>query len=166
MVYENKKGESIRVCFPDKKGKFVIPEFLGDYQCKIIEAEKFIYSKVTEVIIPESVVDIEDCAFEGCISLTKINIPKNITSIKSHTFFDCKNLRSVEIPKEVTSIGESAFGGCHKLSRIDISESVTRIGRFAFEYCYSLDIVINNSEFDVRVGERAFNECNSVKWLK
>lgn len=84
MIYKNKEEEIINVKFPEKEGKFVIPEFIGDYQCKVIEIEEFAnWSRLTEVVIPNSVEIIEDRAFWGCEKLEKVIIPEGCEKIEA-----------------------------------------------------------------------------------
>ena len=66
----------------------------------------------------------------------------------------------------VTNIGDSAFLGCSSLTSIKIPDGVTSIGEYAFFKCEKLDVVIDNSEKNVKVGAYAFTGCKSVKWLK
>ena len=72
----------------------------------------------------------------------------------------------VVIPDGVTSIEVRAFSGCNNLTSISIPESVTRIKIYAFKNCTNLDVVIDNSEKNVKVGTEAFEGCKSVTWLK
>ena len=65
--------------------------------------------EVTSPIIPESVTEIKDNAFNGCRSLTSINIPEGVTSIGKGAFSDCENVTSITIPKSITSIGTEGF---------------------------------------------------------
>lgn len=104
--------------------------------------------------------------FSGCSSLTSIKIPEGVTSIKSSAFLGCSSLTSIDIPESLTSIGIYAFWGCSSLTSIKIPKSVTSIGYKAFYGCSNLEIVIDNSENNVKVGELAFEGCKSVKWLK
>jgi len=84
MIYKNKEGEIINVKFPKREGKFIIPEFIGDYQCKVIETEEFVsWSELTEVVIPKSVETIEDRAFYGCERLEKVIIPEGCEKIEA-----------------------------------------------------------------------------------
>ena len=41
MVYKNKNEEIIKVTFPKRRSQFIIPEFLGEYQCISIGPEEF-----------------------------------------------------------------------------------------------------------------------------
>ena len=65
---------------------------------------------VTDLVIPDSVTSIGDCAFPGCTGLTSVTIPDSVTSIGNNAFNDCTGLTSVTIPDSVTNIGEKAFG--------------------------------------------------------
>lgn len=58
------------------------------------------------------------------------------------------------------------FCGCSGLTSINIPNSVTSIGDWAFEGCSNLDIVIDNSKDNLKVGNQAFYLCKSVTWLK
>ena len=124
------------------------------------------YSGLTSIRIPESVTSIGAEAFIGCSDLTRINIPEGVTRIDSATFARCSSLREITLPKNVTSIGNSAFSGCNGLTSIQIPSSVTDIDKFAFYRCINLDVTIDNSEGNVKVGEFAFEACKSVTYLK
>jgi hypothetical protein len=142
---------------------------------------------VTNINIPKSVTDIGELAFSDCLSLTSIEIPEGVTYIAGNAFCrslepkllvydkgtkcygwlgDEKKCTEVVIPEGVTSIGAGAFSGCSGLTNIDIPEGVTSIGASAFYYCSSLDVVIDNSKDNVKVGKDAFYRCKSVTWLK
>jgi hypothetical protein len=50
--------------------------------------------------------------------LTSIVIPNSVTNIGERAFEDCDGLTSIEIPNSVTSIGKEAFYGCSGLTSI------------------------------------------------
>ncbi|MBR5208394.1 MAG: leucine-rich repeat domain-containing protein, partial [Paludibacteraceae bacterium] len=87
-------------------------------------------------------------------------------SIGDGVFGGYSGLTSIRIPESVTSIGAEAFIGCSDLTRINIPESVSSIGDKAFKDCTNLDVTIDNSEGNVKVGEFAFEACKSVTYLK
>ena len=105
----------------------------------------FAGSSVTNVIIENGIIKIDDYAFYGCTSLTSITIPDKVTSIGEYAFYGCSSIASIAIPDRVTSIGERAFYGCSSLTSITIPDSVTSIGSFAFSECTSLTEIKYNA---------------------
>lgn len=71
-------------------------------------------TKVTEVVLPDSVSVIEDGAFCLCESLRHINIPSNAVRIGEFAFMSCVSLRHISIPA-TTSVGDFAWRGCFDL---------------------------------------------------
>ena len=112
------------------------------------------------ITIPNSVKSIGEKAFMGCISLTEISIPNSVTSIGHSAFFDCWNLTSISIPNSVTCIGDSAFSYCNKLTEITIPKSVTSIGYAAFSHSNDLERIYLLSE--QLIGYRAFSPTGSI----
>ena len=118
-------------------------------------------TSLTSIVIPDSVTSIGDFAFDGCSSLTSIDIPDSVTSIGDGAFYNCYSLTSIDIPDSVTGIGDSAFSGCSSLASIEIPDSVTSIGKHVFHDCTSLtSIVIPDSV--TGIGDSAFSGCSSL----
>ena len=114
--------------------------------------------KVTDLVIPNGVTSIGNCAFAYCQGLTSVKIPNSVTSIGNRAFLACGGLTSVEMEKGVKSIGWSAFNGCYNMTSVEISNSVTSIGGYAFEGCISLtSLELPNSV--TSIGEYAFEYC-------
>ena len=117
--------------------------------------------QLTNISIPNSIIEIGNRAFLGCKKLTNINIPENITSIDVYAFSDCCSLTSVTIPDSVTSIGNTAFSGCTSLTSIKLGNGVTSIGGGAFRDCISLtSIAIPNSV--TSIGNSPFGGCYNL----
>ena len=128
-------------------------------------------TEITNLVIPNSVTNINKSAFSGCTGLTSIEVDTGNTKYDSRN--DCNAIietatntliagcRNTIIPNSVTSIGGSAFYGCRGLTSITIPESVTSIGNYAFRGCSSLTFVtIGNS---VRsIGEYTFWGCSGL----
>lgn len=73
------------------------------YQC--IELRKIFFSpeiKLTK--IPEA-------CFQGCVVLKEIIIPKSVVSIENHAFKDVTSIKEFEIPDTVTFVDAHAFDG-------------------------------------------------------
>ena len=92
----------------------------------------YCWKGVKSVAIPNSVTSIGRCAFYKCYELASISISSSVTSIGNSAFEGCKELSSIIIPNGVESIGFCAFSGCTGLSSVTIPNSVTSIGKGAF----------------------------------
>ena len=129
---------------------------------KTIVDEAFSYcTSLTNVVIPDSVVNIGNDAFNGCKSLSSVTIPDSVTSIGDGAFGYCTSLTSVTIPDGVTSIGYYAFEGCTSLTRIAIPDSVTSISDGAFRDCTSLTSITIPDRV-TEIGYDAFYYCTSL----
>ncbi|MBE6708357.1 MAG: hypothetical protein E7578_03835 [Ruminococcaceae bacterium] len=77
---------------------------------------------VTELMIPDGLTKIKDCAFYNCTSLTSVTIPDSVTSVGYCAFSGCTSLTSVTIPDSVTSISDGAFSGCTSLTEVHVTD--------------------------------------------
>lgn len=116
---------------------------------------------LVSIIIPSSVMSIEEAAFAFCDDLTNITILNGVTSIGSLAFANCEGLTSIKIPDSVTSIGNTAFAHCTGLTSIKISDSMNSIGDYAFEDCTGLkSITIPDSV--TSIGTNVFLSCTQL----
>ena len=144
-------------------------------------------TKLTSVIIPESVEYVGNEAFYGCSGLTSVIMPNAIRAISAHTFYGCTSLESFKMPDSLVTIDNQAFSGCSSLTTISIpngvltvwdyafsgcellesiqfGNSVTQIGPGAFHGCVSLtSIAVPDSV--TRIGDKAFEGCTGLKSL-
>ena len=121
----------------------------------------FDYTGLTSVTIPDSVVSLGNFAFRNCVGLTNITLGNGITNIPDFEFDDCISLPSISIPNSVARIGQHSFYGCNNLAGLSIPSSVTSIGDGAFAWCPSLtNISIPNSVVDFGADE--FLACTAL----
>ena len=117
--------------------KIVIPD--SYYGKKITRIRKIESSSVKEIIIPQTVKEFINGAFQNCTSLEKINIPSSVKVIPEKTFLNCESLKEILIPRKLTTIGKEAFSGCSSIKSIDIPALVQTIGSGAFRNMGSLE---------------------------
>lgn len=113
------------------------------------------------VDIPNSVISIENWAFEGCSSLISISIPVTVTNIGKYAFDGCIGLASLAIPTSVYTIADHAFCGCTSLLSVTIPNSVTSLGDNAFACCSGMThVTLGNSLTSLKQG--TFSGCSSL----
>jgi hypothetical protein len=101
-------------------------------------------SRLTSILIPDSVTNIGWGAFYFCSGLTNVTIGNGVTSIGMQAFNLCTSLTSITISNSVTNIGENAFQDCSGLTNATIGGGVTSIGDWAFAGCTSLNAIMVN----------------------
>ena len=166
--------DGVRIIRCNKKGpgKVVVPETIKGLEVKWIDGAAFGgCTRITSIVIPDSVTSIGVVAFSGCTSLSKVKLSNNLTIIEEGTFRDCTSLKEIVIPDSVTEIrGEwyengrrhsSAFSGCTSLTKVKLSNNLTIIEAGTFRDCTSLaEIVIPDSV--TSIGGSAFSDCTSL----
>ncbi len=96
--------------------------------------------------------------FNG-VDVQSFIIPDTVKEIDEWAFEGCKSLKDVYIPDSVTRIGESAFANCESLGIVRIPASVQVIEEYAFEGCIS-------AQFEVDEGNEHFSSENGALYDK
>lgn len=116
---------------------------------------------ITDVVLPDGLTTIGNCAFMNCTALTSITIPSTVTNINAQAFRGCTSLPSIVIPEGVTYIQSSLFSGCTALTSVTIPSSVTIINAQAFYNCTSLTS-ITLPEGLKTINVQAFMGCTNL----
>ncbi len=115
-----------------------------------------------EYVVPKSVVDICDYAFDYCSSMTAIKDLKSIQSVGERAFYNCSGLTSIEFSDALQVVGNSAFSGCSGLITLELGNSLRVIGESAFTMCENAEVDLDLSLIE-KIGAKAFWGCNGVK---
>ena len=127
---------------------------------------------ISSIKIPDSVENINEWAFSGCLAITAIMVPEGVKVIGKGAFSGCPNLESIQVVPGNTvydsrdncnAIIESAtdklIAGCRNTV---IPQGVTAIGRSAFAGCSKLtSITIPDSVTQIERG--ALERCCGLK---
>ena len=116
---------------------------------------------LTNVLLPEGIINIGNYSFNECSSLLTIDLPSSLSTIGAYAFDKCISLESVELPNSLNSIGNYAFNGCTKLKDIIIPELVTNIGTNAFRDCSELQSAFILCQVST-LKEGMFRSCKSL----
>lgn len=131
-------------------------------------------NSIREVILPDTIVTIENLAF-AFSSLTYITLPDSVKTIEAYAFMDCYNLREFEISKNVETIGKGAFVGTVNFGlnvhnenlyfKYDDNVLYSKDGTVLYWYndCDSLRTSFVIPATVTIIEEEAFSSC---KWLK
>lgn len=138
---------------------------------------------LVNLVLPDSVTNIESGAFAGCASLTNVTfgaglqtigggafqggglvgltIPTNVLQIGSFAFQSCLGLSNVVLNAGVQKISEGLFSGCTNLSRIQLPGGLVTIDDLAFSGCLQLSGITLPSGV-TNIGNSAFASCGSL----
>jgi len=147
------KDKSTLVEYPTGKPEteYAIPNYT-----KTIGTNAFVAnSNVVNLIVPESVIEMQERCFESCYKLESVSLPNSIVSIPSYAFYNCKKLKSVIIPDSVKEIKQSSFANCISLQEAKIGKNVTTIEKKAFNGDNSLYTIYIPASL-TKIGDYAF----------
>lgn len=122
-------------------------------------------TELTDLVIPDSIVEIKKNAFANCNSLISVTIPDSVSVIRQGAFYGCNNLTTINFnPTNCTVMGNSnssVFEGC-EVSQLVIGNNVTNIPNNAFRGCMRglTSLIVPDSV--VNIGDYAFYGCNHL----
>jgi len=87
------------------------------------------------ITIPDTITQIEEAAFCGCVSLRYITLSRNLEFIGLAALKACKSLQAVFLPPTVTDIGNMTFCGCESLRFFYVPGTIEHIGIDVFWGC-------------------------------
>jgi len=131
--------------------------------CKIINKRAFLdCSALEEIVIPDSVINIDVGAFEGCTNLKSVTFGANseLQTIGDNAFYFCSSLMEIIIPNSVIKIGASAFSNSG-LNSVSLSDNIESIDTRVFENCGSLTRIVIPDNV-TNIGTNAFSGCDSL----
>lgn len=117
-----------------------------------------------ELVIPNSVSYLGECAFYGCNNFNgTLTLSENLEKINKHTFYNCSGLTgNLVIPENVSSIGEHAFYSCFGFTdTLVIPENVSSIGANAFYSCSGFTGLKLNENI-TSISNKAFDRCTGL----
>lgn len=131
----------------------------------------------TELVVPEGVTAIGEYAFLNCDALQEVTLPESLIEIENGAFQQ-SGLTTITVPENVTVIGDSAFRKTDSLKEVTILGAAT-VGASAFSesavetvtmnkvsaigsYCFGASRSLSNVQMDgmKEIGESAFTSTN------
>lgn len=122
-------------------GIYIIPEtvnFEGEnFAVTAIAPGAFAASKVTEVVIPNSVETLGEMAFADADDLVNITLPLGLNEISRYCFAGT-SIVNIAVPEGVKKVGYGAFESCNLLHTVLLPSSLKLIEAYAFNGCHNL----------------------------
>lgn len=168
LIYKvNADGESVRVSgVLGSPEELTIASSISDGNGKsytVTKIGEWAFNKcnsLTEVTIPNTVIEIDHQAFFYCSNLKKVTIHEGVKTIGPTAFIGCSKLTSITIPGTVTEM-DSAFSGSTALSQVTLTNGIPMISSNAFSGCTSLTQVKIPASVD-QVCPSAFDGCTGL----
>lgn len=90
------------------------------------------------IMINPSTTSIDAWAFAECRNITEIILPDSLLEIGDKAFIFCTNLANIVFGENLEYIGKSAFNGCSSLQTLSFNKNLKTIDEKAFQDCASL----------------------------
>jgi len=117
-------------------------------------------SALTNITLSSNLSNISGWGFSNCSSLGGITIPSSVTLISNDAFRFCISLPNITIPDGVSDIQDNTFWGCSLLTDVSLGNGLTAIGNYAFYTTGLTNIQIPNNI--ITIGDNAFASCGSL----
>lgn len=100
-------------------------------------------SQETSFTIPEGVEIIGEMAFRSKKALKNVIIANSVKEIEHDAFYDCDELDNVYVPAGVKVVRSYAFAECDNLKKVTFAGTPEKVGRHTFDDCDQLhDIIV------------------------
>lgn len=87
----------------------------------------FMESDIEEIILPESLMEIDDSCFYFCQKLRELIIPDSVTKLGSRALAYCCSLSNLHLSSALQAIERQTFSGCTSLKFLEVPGSVKTI---------------------------------------
>ena len=100
-------------------------------------------SQEASFAIPEGVEIIGEMAFRGKKALKNVIIANSVKEIEHDAFYDCDELDNIYVPAGVKVVRSYAFAECDKLKKVTFAGTPEKVSRHTFDDCDQLhDIIV------------------------
>ena len=152
------QGDEANVRIPDTYGGGIIT-IVGD---KLFSG----HAEIESVSIPDTVTDMGEFVFDGCVNLRCIDLPADLECLWGYTFVRCGieeitlpdvrcGIEEITLPDKLVTLPPFAFKDCKNLRKITCGKGLKKIYAWVFSGCDSFEELIKNET--VEVSERAFD---------
>ena len=133
------EGDEAEVVIPDDK----VFTILSD---KVFRG----HDEITSIRIPDSVTDMGEVLFDGCVNLRHLQLPAELRTLWGYTFVRC-GIEEIVLPDHLRIIPPFAFKDCKNLRKVVCGAGLEKVYAWAFSGCDRLseECLIHRPEADV-----------------
>lgn len=133
----------------------VIPDsFLGKPVTILFDKLFAGHREIRSVSIPDTVTDLGEFVFDGCLNLRRIDLPSGLRYLWGYTFCRCA-IEEIILPDSVKIIPSYAFKDCKHLKKVICGSGLKKISAWAFGGCDQLTELIHDPA--VEISPKAFS---------
>jgi len=144
--------------------KVIIPDsFLGKPVTILFDKLFAGHKEISSVSIPDTVTDIGEFVFDGCLNLHRIDLPSGLLYLWGYTFCRC-GIEEIVLPDPVKIIPSYAFKDCKNLRKVICGSGMKKISSWAFGGCEKLSDVV--CEPSVEISSKAFEQNDRILEIK
>ena len=154
------EGEAIS---SDDKKSYLYLKQSDDSRTAILMKYENTDNIISPVVFEGNKYDVTIIAESACsgVTLDNLVLPNTITEIQKNAFQNQKNLTTISLPTNLKIIGDNAFSGNSKLESLTFSDVIESIGNEAFKDCVNLKNVVLPSTLKT-IGSTAFDGCSNL----
>lgn len=154
--------------------QLVIPAEIDGYPVEVIGTGAFEEQAISEVIFPDTIIEIKLEAFKNCNLLTSVKLPKSLKMLGDDAFGSCVRLTEVWIPKSLEKCGyefssdhilevdKGPFIDCDNLKTVEFEEGTNIIADELFANCKGLE-KIEIPDTVTEIESSAFVNCVNLR---
>ena len=124
------------------------------------------YDFIKSVTLPDTLKEIQTCAFEACTSLKSIAFPDSLEKIGELAFFNCMALSTIESTPYLYDIGYQAFHNTSWMMRAE--KGFLYVGRVLYRYIglTELNAVIDVPDYTAAIAPGAFEGQYNISEIR
>lgn len=106
------------------------------------------HSEITSVHIPDTVTDMGEFLFDGCVNLRHIQLPSHLTCLWGYTFVRC-GIEEIVLPDGLKTLPPFAFKDCKQLKKVVCGSGMEKISSWVFDGCDGLTELIHGPNVEI-----------------
>lgn len=148
----------------------VIPSHVQGYRVTEIKHKAFYGSKIKTITLPNSIIAINESAFEECKNLLSViqlgSYSTRAIAIDGYAFCKCVKLQRLTLKHDMLLLGQKHFAFCESIQTLPPIYGVSSFFDGAFYNCNKLTTLEFVGPHKLLLGDNTFSNCPNLKNFK